>query len=42
MLDKAQSTLSKMAAVIGQIGAVEITAEVVAQMVKSKRVGNPC
>lgn len=34
MLDKAQSTLSKMAAVIGQVDAVEITTEVVAQMVK--------
>ena len=34
MLDKAQSTLSKMTAVIGQYDAVEITDEVVAQMVR--------
>ena len=34
VMDKAQSTLSKMAAVIGQFDAVEITDEVVVQMVK--------
>lgn len=34
LLDKAQSTLSKIASVIGQFDAVEITDEVVAQMVK--------
>lgn len=34
LLDQAQSTTAKMAAVIGQVDAVEITAEVVAQMVK--------
>jgi hypothetical protein len=34
LLDKAQSTLSKIASVIGQFDAVEITNEVVAQMVK--------
>lgn len=34
MLDEAQSTMTKMASVIGQFDAVEITAEVVAQMVK--------
>jgi len=34
LLDKAQSSMAKMASVIGQIDAVEITPEVVAQMVK--------
>lgn len=34
LLDQAQSTMMKMASVIGQLDAVEITAEVVAQMVK--------
>ncbi|MGV3569898.1 MAG: hypothetical protein ACO1PB_04800 [Ramlibacter sp.] len=34
VLDKAQSTMSKVAAVMGQFDAVEITDEVVAQMVK--------
>lgn len=34
LLDQAQSTMMKMASVIGQVDAVEITSEVVAQMVK--------
>jgi hypothetical protein len=34
LLDQAQSTMMRMASVIGQVDAVEITAEVVAQMVK--------
>lgn len=34
LLDQTQSTMMKMASVIGQVDAVEITSEVVAQMVK--------
>lgn len=34
LLDQAQSAMNKMASVIGQVDAVEITAEVVAQMVR--------
>lgn len=34
LLDRAQSTMTKMAAVIGQVDAVEITPEVIAQMAK--------
>jgi hypothetical protein len=34
LLDRAQSTMMRMASVIGQVDAVEITPEVVAQMVK--------
>lgn len=34
LLDQAQSTMKKMAAVIGQVDAIEITPEVIAQMAK--------